>query len=265
LLKLITDNEQKSSHLNELQEEYGKLKEKLQSKRKEVVDMARWEAQKLLSDTNQQIENTIRIIREHGAKKEPTMKARKQLDQFKESVNTAADKSQQKIVPQNQPKPAEVTAVPIKASEILPGTKVKNKMSDQEGEVIEVKKNKVQVAFGLLKMWVPIEELQMSRSVAGNSKQKAKVGFNWVERQATFSVELDLRGVRGDEAVLKLQKWMDEAYALGQGTLKIIHGRGDGILKKLLRQHLKTINFVKRYYDEHADRGGDGCTYVELM
>ena len=265
LLTLITDNEQKSPHLNELQEEYGKLKEKLQSKRKEVVDMARWEAQKLLSDTNQQIENTIRIIREHGAKKEPTMKARKQLDQFKESVNTAADKSQQKIVPQNQPKPAEVTAVPIKASEILPGTKVKNKMSDQEGEVIEVKKNKVQVAFGLLKMWVPIEELQMSRSVAGNSKQKAKVGFNWVERQATFSLELDLRGVRGDEAVLKLQKWLDEAYALGQGTIKIIHGRGDGILKKLLRQHLKTINFVKRYYDEHADRGGDGCTYVELM
>jgi DNA mismatch repair protein MutS2 len=52
---------------------------------------------------------------------------------------------------------------------------------------------------------------------------------------------------------------------LGQGTIKIIHGRGDGILKKLLRQHLKTINFVKRYYDEHADRGGDGCTYVELM
>ena len=138
-------------------------------------------------------------------------------------------------------------------------------MSDQEGEVIEVKKNKVQVAFGLLKMWVPIEELQMSRSVAGNSKQKAKVGFNWVERQATFSVELDVRGVRGDEAVLKLQKWLDEAYALGQGTIKIIHGRGDGILKKLLRQHLKTINFVKRYYDEHADRGGDGCTYVELM
>ncbi len=265
LLKLITDNEQKSSHLNELQEEYSKLKEKLQSKRKEVVDMARWEAQKLLSDTNQQIENTIRIIREHGAKKEPTMKARKQLDQFKESINTAADKSQQKIVPQNHSKPAEVTAVPIKASEILPGTKVKNKMSDQEGEVIEVKKNKVQVAFGLLKMWVPIEELQMSRSVAGNSKQKAKVGFNWVERQATFSVELDVRGVRGDEAVLKLQKWLDEAYALGQGTIKIIHGRGDGILKKLLRQHLKTINFVKRYYDEHADRGGDGCTYVELM
>lgn len=266
LHKLIHENEQKSEHLNELTLEYGKLKEKLQSKRKEVVDLARWEAQKLLSETNQQIENTIRIIREHGAKKEPTQKARKQLDQFKETVNTAAQKSQQKHIPQKTEEPSkEPEILPVKMSEILPGSKVKNKMSDQEGEVIEVKKNKVQVAFGLLKMWVPIEELHISKTSGGNNKQKAKVGFNWVERQATFSNELDVRGVRGDEAILKLQKWLDEGYALGQGTLKIIHGRGDGILKKLLRQHLKTINFVKRYYDEHADRGGDGCTYVELM
>lgn len=265
LQRLITDNERKSNHLQELQDEYGKLKEKLQSKRKEVVDLARWEAQKLLADTNQQIENTIRVIREHGAKKEPTMKARKELEQFKAKVNTDATKSTQKNVPQKLTTQEAEVIVPLKPSDILPGSKVKNKASNQEGEVLEVKKNKILVAFGLLKMWVPLEELQISKTSGGGTKQKARVGFNWVERQASFSNEIDLRGVRGDEALLKVQKWLDEAYALGQGTVKIIHGRGDGILRKLLRQHFKTVNFIKSYYDEHADRGGDGCTYVELM
>jgi len=202
--------------------------------------------------------------REHGAKKEPTMKARKELEQFKSKVNTDANKSTQKNVPQKNT-PQEEVFVALKPSDILPGSKVKNKASNQEGEVLEVKKNKILVAFGLLKMWVPLEELQISKTSGGGNKQKAKVGFNWVERQASFSNEIDLRGVRGDEAILKVQKWLDEAYALGQGTVKIIHGRGDGILRKLLRQHFKTVNFIKSYYDEHADRGGDGCTYVELM
>ena len=262
LERIISENEAKAKHLNELQEEYAKLKEKLQLKRKEVVDMARWEAQKLLSDTNQQIENTIRVIREHGAKKEPTQKARKELDNFKLKVNKAAEKSNQVNVPQEKIKEA---FIPLKPADILPGSKVKNKSSNQDGEVLEVKKNKVLVAFGLLKMWVPLEELQFTQGGGKQQKQAGKVGFNWVERQASFSGELDLRGVRGDEALLKVQKWLDEAYALGQGTVKIIHGRGDGILRKLLRQHFKTINYIKRYYDEHADRGGDGCTYVELM
>ena len=142
---------------------------------------------------------------------------------------------------------------------------MKNRQSDQVGEVVEVKKNKVQVAFGLLKMWVPLSELQLSQQQGSSKGKKAASGFNWVERQSAFSMELDLRGERGEEALARLQKWLDEAYALGQGTLKIIHGRGDGILKKLIRSHLKTQNFVKRYYDEHADRGGDGCTFVELV
>jgi len=73
-----------------------------------------------------------------------------------------------------------------------------------------------------------------------------------------------LRGERGEEAVSRLSNWMDEAYSLGQMQLRIIHGRGDGILRKLIRTHLKGLPFVKEYVNEHADLGGDGATIVYL-
>ena len=85
-----------------------------------------------------------------------------------------------------------------------------------------------------------------------------------MERQAAFQGELDLRGVRTEEAKSKLTHFLDEAYALGHSSVKIVHGRGDGILRKMLRDHLKSLNYVKEYVNEHSDRGGDGCTLIQM-
>src|SRR5690606_33602755 len=80
-----------------------------------------------------------------------------------------------------------------------------------------------------------------------------------------FRAELDLRGMRGEVALQELENYLDKAIMLGFPSIKIIHGKGDGILRKLIRTHLKQYKEVNRMEDEHADRGGDGITYVYLV
>jgi DNA mismatch repair protein MutS2 len=81
---------------------------------------------------------------------------------------------------------------------------------------------------------------------------------------ANFSPEIDVRGKRGDEALFEIEKYLDKALMMGFANLKIIHGKGDGILRKLIREYLRKYSAVDRMEDEHADRGGDGITYVFL-
>ena len=81
---------------------------------------------------------------------------------------------------------------------------------------------------------------------------------------STFSTELDLRGWRGEEAIYEVERYLDRAVMLGLSSLKLIHGKGDGILRKLIRQYLQKYPQVSKIEDEHADRGGDGITYVYL-
>ena len=269
LQQLIADNEQKNRHLQQLIDDYSQVKDKIQSKRQQIIDQTRLESQKILSKANQQIEETIRIIRENRADKDKTQKARQKLDGFKKSVDEKLKSSpnQQKPVlaksteeKSSLEKEGKEKPIPVK---IMAGTKVKNTMNGQKGEVVEIKKDKVLVVFGLIKMWVPMTELQAVGGTEGVQKKQG-TGFQWIERQSTFSANLDIRGLRGEESILKIQKWLDEAYALGSRDLKVIHGRGDGILRKLIRDYLKTVNFVKSYKYETEQQGGDGATLITL-
>jgi len=88
--------------------------------------------------------------------------------------------------------------------------------------------------------------------------------LNLTDTMATFSPELDLRGKRGEEALYEVEKYLDRAIMLGLPSFKIIHGKGDGILRKLVRENLKKYIQVIRFEDEHVDRGGDGVTYVYM-
>jgi len=89
-------------------------------------------------------------------------------------------------------------------------------------------------------------------------------GADLTESFSTFKTEIDLRGMRGDEAIYEIEKYLDRAVMLGLSSLKIIHGKGDGILRKLIREYLKKYSSVSRIEDEHPDRGGDGITFVYL-
>jgi DNA mismatch repair protein MutS2 len=248
----LLSNRNQQEHLEKMLAEYSKLKEKLQGKRNEILEQARIKANRMLDDANREIEKTIRIIRENRADKEKTRIARGELSIVREKLG----------------KVEETTLVKEETKQIqvnwLPGMKVKNKTGDAMGEVLEVKKDKLKVVFGLVKMWVPSTELMPVSDDTIFTKQINTSGFNWVERNAAFSPVLDVRGQNGEDALKEVTVWLDEAYALGQRSLKIIHGRGDGVLRKILRQYFKSLPYIKNYRSESEQQGGDGCTLIEL-
>lgn len=251
LQQLLTENEQKEKHLQLLLEEYHSLKQKIEGRRREMLEQAKIKAGRMLDEANKQIEMTIRVIREHKADKVKTQEVRGKLNRFREQIKTEP-------VPEEKPlRPA----VPVKW---LPGMPVKSLQNGAVGEVLEVKKDKLKLALGLVQVWLPLNEVEPAEKQK-SGKQPGTKGYNWVERNATFNPWLDLRGEREEVALKKVAVWMDEAYALGQFNLKIIHGRGDGILRKSLRQFLKTVNYVRSYHSEQEEQGGDGCTVIILM
>lgn len=268
LLHQVGAYNEKLKHLEELTTSYQQLKDKLQLKRQEYLLSARDEAKKLLSETNQQIENTIRAIREHGAEKEATLKARKALSDFKgdmESGQNLGDSVKGKgagmrggVEVKSKVNGSTVQAgkgglgtlnassaagnpkglqasnndVPVtNAKQLVPGALVKSTATDAQGEVLEVKKDKAWVAFGIIKMWVPIGELLLiKKPMGGKSEKTGKTGgYQWVERQSLYNTKIDVRGKRMEEATQEVLIWLEEGYSLGHEQLKIVHGRGDGI------------------------------------
>jgi DNA mismatch repair protein MutS2 len=158
--------------------------------------------------------------------------------------------------------------VPVtSAKQLVPGALVKSTATEAQGEVLEVKKDKAWVAFGVIKMWVPIAELLLTKKpMGGKSEKTGKLGgYQWVERQSVYNTKIDVRGKRMEEATQEVMIWLEEGYSLGHQQLKIVHGRGDGILRKALKSLLKTVNFVRSYHHETEAEGGDGALMVQLM
>jgi DNA mismatch repair protein MutS2 len=255
---LLTDNKQREQYLETMLAEYSKLKEKLESKRQDIYGEARKKAERLLQDANRQIELTIRSIREHGAEKNKTAQARKNLEEFEEK-NILGEK---KILSSSAEK---IESRPKKKVPILPGTLVRSTMSEIPGEVLEVKKEKYLVVFGLLKMWLGENEITPVAEKEKTPQKRGVTGIDWVEKQLQFSPNLDVRGKNTEEAMQAVGKWLEEAYTLGQLKLKLVHGRGAGILRKALREKFRTLNYIKNWESESEQFGGDGATIIELM
>ncbi len=140
-------------------------------------------------------------------------------------------------------------------------TWVKLENQPEMGKVIEIKKNLALVQFDRLKSWLPMEQLTVAE-IDPNEKVIKKRGYSL--STSGISNVLDVRGMRTDEALQKLEKLLDYAILANYKRLQILHGRGTGILRKQIRTTLKKYDIVKSYEDEHADHGGDGITIVNL-
>ncbi len=245
--------------LNELIEEYRKLKDNLNNKKSEILKQSKEKASKLLEETNRQIEQTIKLIKESKAEKSVTIEARFKLKEFeKEKINKEQFIKEEPVVHLKELKTKEI--------QWLPGSTVKVISTGVIGELMEIKKDKAMVLFGLVKTWMKLDELlKVEKQETKLKESKIKSSMDWVQRQAHFSPVLDLRGKLGDEAVTLLNEFLENAYMLGNNSLKVIHGRGEGILRKLVAAELKRKPIVKDWKYEHADRGGDGATVIELI
>jgi len=235
-------------------EEYKVLKESIELNKKKYLQDAKEEAKVLLDQTNKKIEATIRQIKEGKAEKEATKQLRQELEEFKEKVKPEKIKL----------KPPTVTVL---GGEIKLGDWVRLKDNGAVAQVLLLRSKEAEISIGELKSNVKLSRLERISQTEVKKEKKAitiRSGYNTNEKMMDYSMNLDLRGKRGEEILSLIQSFIDEGYMLGIKNVRIVHGKGNGILRDLTRNFLKDMSQVKSMEDEHADRGGAGVTLVNL-
>lgn len=271
---------QKEKKLEETLEKYEAKLGSIDRQRKEITTKAKDEARNLLSDANAKIENTIRQIKEADAEKVRTQAVRKELDDFKKKIGSEPTPKSPKGDLRNAPtlnlksKMAQktITASEREAekSELKIGSNVRMKGQTATGVILEMQDKQAVVAFGNLKSTVKLARLE---AISNNQLKKEARKYDSImststdevrQRKLTFSSEMDVRGMRGDEALQAVMYFIDDAIMVGVSGVRILHGTGTGALRQMIRQYLATIHGVKTFRDEHIQFGGAGITIVEF-
>lgn len=241
--------ERQEGELKQSLTRYQALSTDLETRKKEIITKAKEEAAGILKETNREIEKTIRHIRENKAERKETLKVRQNLQALQQRVG---HKKQEK-----QDKPA----TPIRE-----GDRVRITGQDGSGTVVALKDKTASVQFGDFKSLIHISKLEKITSAMEKevTRQPRASGINLYEKQAHFNPTLDVRGKRVEEVVPLLEQFLDTALLLGHGELRILHGKGEGVLRKVIREQLSCVKQVATFHDEHVERGGDGITIVVL-
>ena len=265
---------------------YERELEELDRSRKEILKKAKEDAGRLLEESNARIENTIRTIKEAQAEKERTREVRQDLADFRRQVEEA-DKAamEEKIArkmdrlrekqerrkerKERQGNDPSVQPV-VKVKPIGAGDYVRIKGQTSVGQVMELNGKNAVVMFGLMKTNVKADRLERA-DAPKQTNTMAKATFvssetqdRMYEKKLNFKQDIDVRGMRGDEAVQAVTYFIDDAILVGVSRVRILHGTGSGILRTLIRQYLATVPGVADFKDEHVQFGGAGITVVDL-
>ncbi len=242
--------------LSDLIDEYEKKLKVLEQSKEKIIEKARGEAEEVLNNANKLIENTIREIREAGAGKEKTRKLRRELKERSEKLIPKKEKPAVKEQPAHEKKPEKLKA----------GDWATKKEQGITGRIEAISGNKVTLDINGIHFKTTLEGLEPAKSPRKPKKPSAGVKFkeNLSARSSTFKLTLDLRGKKAEEALEETGKYLDDAIMLGIKELSILHGKGDGILRSVIRKHLSTVDEVEGFRDEHVERGGSGITKVFL-
>ena len=238
-----------------------------------IIRDAKEEAKEIMSTANAKIERAILEIRQAEAEKARTKEIRNELEDYRRSLNdeTTADrglpeelkplKHRSQSSKYHQKKTVETNKVTIEI-----GSHVRMSDGSVIGKVISMEGKKAEVAFGSLRTRVPVSKLVIAKAPKDNTTTvlSASTYNDSRERQLKFRQELDIRGMRGDEALQALTYFLDDAMQFSASRVRILHGTGHGILRELVRQQLRAIPGVKSYADEDVRFGGAGITVVEL-
>jgi len=277
--------------------------EEIERERKEILRHAKEQAEELLRESNRKIENAIREIRESQAEKEAARRVREELNAFKEEVSDIDTKAndetiarkirqiqerkerrekrkQEKAAKNGERKEERKEPVNAAPKEIAVGDTVRIKGLNSVGTVENVDGKMVTVIFGGMRTKMRSERLEHAElpkqqeksraeernaSIAGSYANVSNDTRNVIDnRKLNFRQDLDVRGMRGDEAINAVTYFIDDAILVGMSRVRILHGTGTGILRQLIRQYLATIPNVKKYRDEHVQFGGAGITVVDL-
>ncbi|MCT4644531.1 MAG: Smr/MutS family protein, partial [Carboxylicivirga sp.] len=282
----IRINEKK---LADVLERYQLDLQNIKKERKEILDKAKNEAEYLLANANKEIENTIRTIKETQANKEKTKQARQKLEGFKDLAieKKAKDekidkkirqieerekrKANRKDKKQAEQKVAEKLRSRKEEAPIQVGDNVKLKGQSTPGEVLKIQGKEATVAFGSLSTTVKVNRLERvgntsvkRANITNPNASVSNVGDKVRERKLTFKPDIDVRGKRTEEAIQMVLNHLDEAVICEVPEVKILHGKGNGILRVMIREQLDTLPFVSSFRDEHVQHGGSGVTIVYI-
>jgi DNA mismatch repair protein MutS2 len=235
----------KTEQADLVEREYKELKGSLDNQKKDILSQAKREAGSIISNANKEIEKTIRTIQESKADKKKTKKAREILENkvSKEKVTEAAE---------------------IDTYDFKVGDQVQILETTNVGEIVEIKKNKVTLSMGALTTKTNISKIEKVGKMTEKKVKKYISTKSYNSKQMSFKAEKDVRGMRTYDALSEIDSWIDSAIILGVGSLRVLHGKGNGILKLEIRRHLKTHPAIKSIKYERVDLGGEGISIIDL-
>ena len=279
-------------------EHYEKEIEELRGKRKEIIREAKAEADKIIAAANAQIENTIREIKEAQADKERTRSARQQLQTFREEVGQMSqeeldayvEKKRKQIEERrkrhqerqaakkqktlsNSPIEGENKRVSpmgdLEGSALTVGSTVRIKGQTSIGTITAIEGKQASVTFGVMKTLVDLKRLEQAKEAPKQEASQIVVVSRQTQdsirqKHLDFKQEIDVRGMRADEALQAVTYFIDDALLVNASRVRILHGTGTGALRQIIRQYLNTVSGVVSFHDEHVQFGGAGITVVEF-
>lgn len=264
----------KEKHLDEVTERYEQDADTLREKRREIIAGAKDEARRIVEGTNAAIERTIADIRRHQAEKEQTRADRQKLKETLDGFTSddIAEDAHLRRAPRSKKKKQEPkiktgTDISDKSPEV--GDNVRLDGEGTVGKVLSIERGKATVAFGNLKTTVAVGRLcpttaQIRNEVRPASAIHSEVSEQQRQRQLNFKHDIDLRGMRADEALQAVTYFIDDAIQFNVDRVRILHGTGTGALRQVVRQYLSTVHGVASFRDEHVQFGGAGITVVDL-
>ena len=287
--------------LENITDKYQKELLQIKNLKKEILDEAKKEAEAIIKGANRQVENTIKTIRESQADKEQTQEARKGLQDFMSLLAAKKEQEQkekedyiekkirqldarkerqqqrkaQKADAKAQQEQMEIQAEQqrmeaFRSAPLKAGEKVRVKDNGMVGEVVKVSAKAVVVTIGNISSKMPLDKVERITSNEFKSAVKEnarpvstiRVDSSLTERKLNFSTELDVRGARLNDAVETVTRYIDDALMLNVSSVRIIHGKGTGVLRDELQKLLRTMPGVASAKDEHIQFGGSGVTVV---
>lgn len=268
---LISELESKTQEAEELKKKYDKLqshtkKERhryeekrsaIEKEKEQIREKALKEAKEIMDSANQKIEKAVQRIVEQGQKDDEAIKkAREEVNAHRQKVasNLQELKEEREKRYQDSAEKPEV------------GDLVRLKDTNTTGELKEVNGDQAVISAGGLRVKTTYKKLIKVEDSSDRKpkKQKVKVHFEDSNRYKMVKPQLSIRGMRGNEAMKEVQHYLDNAIAAGKDEVQIIHGKGEGILKKLVHEYLDKRKEVKSYEIAPIQQGGAGCTIVKF-
>ncbi|GKU75864.1 endonuclease MutS2 [Paenibacillus sp. L3-i20] len=238
-------NAKHEAEMLRFEEQKDKLLKKAQEEAREAVSKAKREAEVIISDLR-------KLALEEGAsvKEHKLIEARRKLDE---------------AAPEPQKQKRGKTGSDGKPQKIEAGDEVVVYSLNQKGIVAEVFGSDAVVQLGIMKMKVALDDMELVKAKPIEKVQQPKQAASLKRtRDENVRMELDLRGESLEEAIMEVDRFLDESFLSGFGQVYIIHGKGTGVLRTGIQQYLRRHTHVKSYRNGNYGEGGIGVTVAEL-